>query len=271
MPGAVRPVHPALRGLLAGPMVAYDLTLDPRAIHLGVPSASATVIIAFDEPLDVGWLDRPETSERIWASLSGLHVRPALVRTHGLQRGIQLALTPHGCRALFGAPLAALVGATAPLAELPRGLTEAEHARVADTPTWRGRLALLESLLLARLADDAPPRDVAYAWSLLVAGRPVAETAHEVGWSRRHLQTRLRAEVGLAPKVVGRLGRFTRARELVRGGASLAEAAYACGFADQSHLSREWRELAGRPPSEHEEFPILHDPARPAGGGWPHD
>lgn len=239
-------------------MVAYDLTLDPRAVHHGVPSVSATLILAFDEPLDVGWVDEAGSTAH-WASLSGLHLRPALIRTHGLQRGIELAVTAAGCRALFGAPLAAVAGETVCLAELPRGITAAEHARVADAGGWPARLAALEDLLLRRLTTDTPPPDVAHAWSLLVAGGRVAESAAEVGWSRRHLQDRLRAEVGVSPKQVQRLGRFSRARALVQGGAGLAEAAYAAGFADQSHLSREWRDLAGQPPSRAQEFPILHD------------
>ena len=51
MSGALRPVHPALRGCLAAPMVAYDLVLPFEAVHVGVPSTAATVIIAVDEPL----------------------------------------------------------------------------------------------------------------------------------------------------------------------------------------------------------------------------
>ena len=47
-----RRVHPALAGLVHR-MSGYDLRLDPRAVHHGVPGPSATVIISFDEPLDV--------------------------------------------------------------------------------------------------------------------------------------------------------------------------------------------------------------------------
>lgn len=258
MTGAVRPVHPALRDCLAGSMVAYDLVLDPRAVHHGVPGPSATVILAFDAPLDVGWLGERDSTPR-WASLSGLHLRPALVRTHGLQRGIQLQVTPRGCRALFGAPLAATAHLTVDLADLPRGITAAEHARLADAPTWPARLELLEHLLLARLAPDRPGRDLTHAWRLLLAGTRVEHTAREVGWSRRHLQTLLRAEVGLTPKQIGRLGRFERARALVTSGVGLADAAHRTGYADQSHLSREWRELSGQAPSRAEEFPIPPD------------
>lgn len=252
MPVQLRPVHPVLRGLLAGPMVGYDLTCHPDAVHLGVPSLSATVILAFDEPLDVGWLRRPG-SERHWASVSGLHLEPALIRTHGVQRGIEISLTPEGCRALFGMPIGAVASTTAPLA------ATAMHDELAALGSWPARLARLERHLLDALGHSRPPRDVTHAVRLLGRGTSVRETAREVGWSERHLATRVRAELGLRPKQVGRLGRLQRARALLTCGAPLAEVAHRAGFSDQAHLSREWRELTGQTPSAEQEFVFLQD------------
>ncbi|GAB3624059.1 AraC family transcriptional regulator [Mariniluteicoccus endophyticus] len=261
MNGAIRPVHPALRGLLAGPMVAYDLLLDPRAVHLGVPSPTATMIVAFDEPLDVGWLAEGVTTRR-WASLSGLHLRPALVRTHGVQRGIQLAVTPRGCRELFGLPAGAVAHDTVDLGDAPTGISDAEHAALAAIDGWAARLARLEDMLLRRLDATRPgvPADVAHAWRLLLGGDGVEDVARAVGWSRRHLGSRVRAELGVNPKQVVRLGRYARAQRFVAAGVPLADVAVRAGYSDQSHLSREFGELGGRPPSRaHDVFPILQD------------
>ena len=110
--------------------------------------------------------------------------------------------------------------------------------------------------------------EVGRALALLTRGVPVAATADEVGYSRRHLGTLLRAETGLAPKQLHRLGRFERSRSLV-GRRPLAEVAARCGYADQAHLAREWRDLAGCPPSTWiaEELPFVQDlPAAEQGG-----
>ena len=100
--------------------------------------------------------------------------------------------------------------------------------------------------------------EVRYAWRTLLATRgavSVAELAEETGWSSRHLDNRFRSEIGLTPKAAARVIRFDRARRMlmhrVGSGAApaLADLAAAGGYYDQAHLAREFRGLAGVPPS----------------------
>jgi len=61
--------------------------------------------------------------------------------------------------------------------------------------------------------------------------------------------------IGVSPKTFIRLTRFDRARAALfgrRGGTSrsLAEIASACGYADQSHLIKDFRALSSKLPSE---------------------
>lgn len=89
-----RPLHPALRRYVAR-CVGYDYRLPADAVHHGLPSTALTLIWAFDEPLDCGWLGAP-SADRYWTLVAGLHTAPSLVRTHGVQVGLQLSLTPQG-------------------------------------------------------------------------------------------------------------------------------------------------------------------------------
>ncbi|OYN94273.1 AraC family transcriptional regulator [Enemella evansiae] len=265
MAGGVRPVHPGLRGLLARPMVGYDLITDPRAVHFGVPSPGATVILAFAEPIDVGWAHDPGRSEQNWFMVAGLHTRPSLVHTHGRQCGIQLSLTPQGFRSFFGTPIGALANDLTGAAEL--GVPTAVHDRIAGATDWETRFDLLEAQLLSRAGDrvSTVPAELDHAWHLLgCPGARIEAVAAEVGWSRRQLQNRCRQEFGLPPKQLARVARFDRARGAVRAGLALAEAAYRFGFSDQAHLSREWSELCGLSPrrSLADDFPILQDDPR---------
>jgi AraC-like DNA-binding protein len=132
--------------------------------------------------------------------------------------------------------------------------------------------------------------EVGYAWRRLRetrGGVSVAELAAETGLSARRLGALFRAEMGLAPKQAGRVFRFTCARRRIgqaamagrlgaaggggtagadadgrmdsagsrgtadgRVGITLARLAAECGFYDQAHLAREFRALAGCPPSQ---------------------
>ncbi|AKT50993.1 helix-turn-helix domain-containing protein [Arsenicicoccus sp. oral taxon 190] len=271
---AARTVHPGLREHVSR-MTGYDLRLDPRAVHHGLPGPSATVIISFDEPLDVGWLGA--SSGRHWMLASGLHTRPALIRTHGVQHGIQLDLTPTGCRALLGIPMSGIARALADLADLPLGIPADLHARLAATTSWEGRFALLEGHLLGLLdrgdrRQAAPPADLVRGWAVLRRGHGrvrVAALADHLGWSRRHLVTRFAGEFGLAPSEVARLHRFGAALELGRAGRPWADVAVRAGYADQAHLSREFRALGGQTPTQWrtEVFPVVQDaPAAAAAG-----
>jgi AraC-like DNA-binding protein len=254
MPG--RRPHPALRPYVEA-VAGYREVLDPGAVHHGLPSPSLTAVLAFDEPLDAGWLSAPRQRASYWTCAAGLHATPALIHTHGRQHGISLSLTPLGARVLLGVPAGALAGLMASHDDLPGGVDPDVHAALAEAPTWPERFDLLERHLWSRVAvarrgaGVAP--EVAEAWRLIRAthGRArVQAVADHVGWGRRRLLAAFRAELGLGPKEAARVARFDHTRALVHAGASLVEAAHAGGYADQAHLSREWSSLAGRTPTE---------------------
>lgn len=77
-------------------------------------------------------------------------------------------------------------------------------------------------------------------------GTPVGELCTRLGLSNRHLIKQFRHTVGLAPKTYARVGRFQRVIDALRGQAEPQWARLAAehGFADQSHLIREFRRLA---------------------------
>ena len=74
---------------------------------------------------------------------------------------------------------------------------------------------------------------------------PVAHLADEVGLSSRQLHRRCLDAFGYGPKTLARVLRMVGALELARAGVSFADTAARSGYADQSHLSRDIKELAG--------------------------
>ena len=102
-------------------------------------------------------------------------------------------------------------------------------------------------------SDAVPSADIAWALKRLRATRgriPVQHLANEIGCSRKHLTTRFSYEFGLPPKVLSRVLRFAHALTYLRQGQADSWAAIAatCGYADQSHLAREFHAIAGAAP-----------------------
>jgi len=105
--------------------------------------------------------------------------------------------------------------------------------------------AVVERLL--GLLEPDPDTD-ALVRALLAAPR-VDVAADRLGTTSRTLRRHALRRVGLSPKHIQRIGRFDRARTLRDRGRDLAEVAVLAGFADQAHLCREWRALAGVSPT----------------------
>lgn len=243
-------VPSGLRPFVAS-MVGYRVDGATPGTHVGMPSDTVTLVLALDAPLDlVGADGRRGLFDTV---LAGLHAGPALIHHDGSQHGVQLALTPPGASLLLGGPVGEVAGTSVDLETLVGPSARRLHERLSASPRWEDRFALVTDALFAR-ADPrwAPRAEVLHAWRVLRGshGRaPVHAVAAEVGWSTRHLGEQFRAEFGQSPKTTARVLRFQESRRLIVAGVPLVDVATRCGFADQSHLNREWRALAGTSPT----------------------
>ncbi|MFF8957545.1 DUF6597 domain-containing transcriptional factor [Streptomyces sp. NPDC014894] len=107
--------------------------------------------------------------------------------------------------------------------------------------------AELEALALRRARTAVRPPDplLAAVVRQLESGSTVAAAAEAVGLGPRSLHRRSLRAFGYGPKTLARVLRLQRALALVWEGTPYAAAALAAGCADQAHLAREMRELAG--------------------------
>ena len=232
----------------------YRMPAGEPGVHMGVPGGHLTFLLCLDGTVEILRMPDPDRSPGSFTGMvGGLHDAPAVIATGVAQTGLQLRLTWRGARTLLGTPASALRGDVVELAELIGCRARILLERLAEAPTWASRFALLDAALL-RLAADARPADprpeVAQAWHRLAetgGTLRIEELAREIGWSRRYLALQFRDETGLSPKSAARVIRFERACDLLRGPSrpALAGVAATCGYADQAHLARDFRELAG--------------------------
>ncbi|MFG1808539.1 helix-turn-helix domain-containing protein [Streptomyces sp. NPDC049040] len=158
--------------------------------------------------------------------------------------------------ALLGLPAREVRDLRVPLDDL----WPAAEARRLAARADRGPAVVLDAWAAdrARRLGPADPLLPAVA-AALSAGRPVAGVAAACGLGERQLRRRCEAAFGYGPRTLARVLRLQRALGMARGGVPFARVAADAGYADQPHLSREVRALAG--------VPLGELVARPSGGG----
>ncbi len=155
---------------------------------------------------------------------------------------------------VFDAPARELTGALTDLNALVAAEAERLRAQLVEEDEPAARMALMENFLIGRLTRGPLWHDAAaHVWSMLVrfhGAVRVDAAADGAGLSARQLGRVFDEQVGVSPKVAAKLLRFERALMLIRRtDMPLAAIAYEAGYADQSHLNRDFKELAGTSPA----------------------
>ena len=135
--------------------------------------------------------------------------------------------------------------------------------------SWAARFEMLDHIFGTVIpARCGPPSRVRWAWneiSHLGGDARVSRLAASVGWSTRHFISMFQEITGLTPKAQARRWRFQKARTyLDQTSLSLAQVAAFCGYSDQSHLTREFRELGSCTPTAYRTVRFSDLPGLPA-------
>ncbi|MBO0693082.1 MAG: AraC family transcriptional regulator [Acidimicrobiaceae bacterium] len=137
-----------------------------------------------------------------------------------------------------------LLDVTADLGSLwPSGEARVLSEQVAAAPE-----AALEAWAGEGFARRESPRIGSVVFELAASGTPVAAMADCLGIGVRQLHRRCLPLFGYGPQHLARVLRLDRALVAAHRGVPLVDVAATAGFADQAHLSREVRDLAGTTP-----------------------
>ncbi|HUF35880.1 MAG TPA: AraC family transcriptional regulator [Gemmatimonadales bacterium] len=169
---------------------------------------------------------------------------------------------PGGAAPFLGVPLGELTDRRVPL-DLLWGPDSGALGDALEPAAFAVRAARAERVLRERLESRGPGRDgdlAARAVALLRRARggvAVREVAAALGVGERRLERAFAHAVGIGPKALTRVLRLRRAvRAIGRGTAAgprigWAALAHDAGYADQPHLIREFRALAGMTPARY--------------------
>ena len=223
----------------AAPHVARVWIRDPEPaarVHRVVPDGCA----------DVVWI------RGVGLRIAGPATGPVLseVPAGAVATGVRFRVGAAG--SALGVPARELLDRTVPLEDV-WGRTAVELAERLDAAASPEEAA---ATLTAAVAERLPPPDDLDALVRAAARRaamprvPVESLGAGLGVGERQLRRRFDDAVGYGPKTLQRVLRFQRFLALAaRDGDDLAALAFAAGYADQAHLTRECTRLAGLPPA----------------------
>lgn len=227
-----------------------------QALHLAAEIAAMVVplVISFSDPFEIALGRDPTADDRYASFTSGLYPGFVLINSTGASQCVQIDFTPLGAYRFFGMPMSEIAGSMVTLEDLnDRGILELRD-RISALNNWSARLDIVEEFVRQRIrSSDAVTSPILRAYETIVrrgGNIRVAEIAASLDWSRKHLNERFRELVGVGPKTVSRMIRFNNAVGIARSGTrhSWADVAYAAGYADQAHLTREFVEFSGSTP-----------------------
>lgn len=232
--------------------IGYEEWAPGGFLRREVARSGVALIFGFGDAMDIYDGEVGSAARTMSAFVVGNQTRSSITGAAGHQLGVQVELTAAGALALLG-DVEAYNDAVVPLeqalgADGPRLLDQ-----LASTPSWAARLGLLDDHFSARPVRALSP-EVAWLRRQLDAScgsARVEPLMDETGWSRRHVTDAFRRQIGLPPKMYGRLVRFRHAAALLieaDAARTVAEVAMEAGYYDQSHLTREFAALAGVSP-----------------------
>lgn len=225
-----RPTHAALRGVVASFWLSHRPEVETGEGVL--PNGRAQVVV----DLDAGT-----------ALLVGPRTTSAHVEIPRNTAG--LSLTAVGLHRIADLPADELVDQVVDVEELWAGRRWLRHLE--DARSAEDVLARLEEETVRRLRSRAPDPRVVAAERAIRTGTEPGAIAAAVGADRRWLVPEFRRVVGVAPKHYQRITRFQGLLRALRAAdrAPLATLVAGFGYADQAHMCREFKSMAGVIPS----------------------
>src|SRR4030095_3858369 len=221
-----------------------------------LPTSEGPLLISFGEPIRL-FDSRDRTRWMVLGSFAtGAYDSHVVVEANGSQGGMQIDFTILGMRLFLNRPLADLTNRGVALEDLFGSAGRRITTELQEAPTWDARFDLLDREIRSRIAAATrPPVEVLGTWQRIIGSGglvTIGSLAQETGWSQTHLISQFKEHIGLAPKMFARVMRFGRAvnRLRHREHTSLTELALDCGYYDQSHFHRDFRAIAGVPPTE---------------------
>lgn len=250
--------HVSLRAAVVGDYIGWTERSDVVLRRREVASTMVPLIINFGAPYRL-FSGATQGGDAVARSsfVAGLYDTWAAVEGPTFSCAMQVNFTPFAAFQLLRTPLSLLHNSSVECTTVFGAVGSALVEQLGNAVDWPARFALLDTFLRARLTN-APtiPAELYWCWDALASsdGRiPIAELVARTQWSPRRLINAFRMYAGLPPSTIAGLTRFERAVSVIDAQTSMtgrwSALAFDCGYADQSHLIRDFSRFAGCTPT----------------------
>jgi AraC-like DNA-binding protein len=232
----------------------------PHGLERVLPTGGAQLIVNLKE--DETRLydpDRPhEPAVTAGSVLSSAQTRYQIIDTSEQEYVAGVAFRPGGAALFMPMPAHEVSDIDVPLDEIwGRARTARLRERLLASRTLDAMLDVLDATLCESWTRRSLHPAVSYALGVFDRGpeaNSVAAVTQRVGLSAKRFIERFKAEVGITPKRYCRVHRFQRAlTEMGRSNrVDWTSVALDCGYFDQAHFIRDFREFSGITPTAYE-------------------
>ena len=185
--------------------------------------------------------------------LVGQMTGPILISPTGAVQLLGIRFHPGGTLPFLCLPLDEITDQVVELGSLSSKLERELLSAVSESSSLSQKIAAVEAFLTSRsTANHHDSRLMILAARIVeTAGvLSVDQLANDAGISSRQLERRFLREIGIGPKLLGRIIRFQQVfRAVQQCNAAWSAIAVECGYYDQAHLIRDFNQFAQQTPA----------------------
>ncbi|MBM3650645.1 MAG: helix-turn-helix transcriptional regulator [Alphaproteobacteria bacterium] len=227
---------------------------DPES-QIVVPDGKTELIVHFGDAFLKLEGDAFERQARVL--MSGQLTERIMLKPTGAVGVVSIRFKAAGAARFFDVPYEEIVDRVVDFADFEPAFSAAIHDRIARAGSHDERLATMAAVLDERLTQESKEDIfVRQACQYIVRSEgeySVQDLVKLIGLSERQLERKFKKQVGLAPKVLSRIMRFQKFLAMTKEAntLTLADAAAACGYYDQSHFIRDFTKFSGMSPMKY--------------------
>jgi AraC-like DNA-binding protein len=214
------------------------------------PDGCVEVILNFAEPFAQHDDDSTRVQPRNF--IVGQMTRPISISPTGPVQLIGIRFHPGGTTPFFRLPMNELTNQVVELGSFARTLEAKLLSEAVHLPELKDKVAALQKALLGILRDTRSDFGLLRIAARIIESSgmvAVDDLAKKAGLSSRQLERRFLFEVGVGPKLLSRILRFQQVfRAVDANEPAWPKIAVDCGYYDQAHLIKDFRQFAHETP-----------------------